>query len=613
MHSDPIAKQYEEALTLAEAGQYDQALAQIQEYLRLSPKDCQALNDAATILYCMRRGDEAIAYFEKALMFAEGDERTQVYWNLCETYIQEGHPDRAAGLFKQMRAEGVLNLDTLNRTAEAYLQHENLGGAMQMLHESLKMAPDQEVLVPMMEVIRSRRTPVTIMSESNDLTAQMLHASLNQLAPTELQTDPQVMENHQGITVHVGITPALTQASQANQSGPAIVVMNEEDYYSGQLEKVNVAVDAVVAVASDEAMEDLRQQTGLASAVQASAAIEADALVLHEKKQGKRLAAMGPWTTRQNPMFLIQCFQKLHYIDPDTRLYLAGAFKDEGLKRYLEQVIESMDLENVVFFDGAVKNMSKWLKDKHYIVSTAIDGGSLTGIWTGMAHGLKPVVHQFAGAEEMFDAEYVFNLAEDFCDQIAADDYAPAAYRQMAMTRFAEDGLATVVHSVICQLEKEIPVQQPSTPAINQAPAALPAVTQQPAATVNATSISMTQQNNQPPQGQMAQMNFSIPPASPTIESPTIEMTPPSPSIADLAEQALNASKTLGQMSSGQLEPHTESIIDFSTTQPSQPQPETTPEQKPGDDFKYNKQQGLVIDDLMPNRQEANAPFCSGT
>ena len=607
MQSDPIANRYEEALTLAEAGQYDQALAQIQEYLRLSPKDSQALNDAATILFCMRRGDEAIAYFEKALSLAEGDDKTQIYWNLCETYIQEGYPDRAAGMFDRMRQEGILNLDTLNRTAEAYLQQENLGGAMQMLHESLKISPDQEILVPMMEVIRSRRTPVSVIAAKDDPAAQMLSESLGRLSPTELKADDQSVQSHQGITVHVGITPALMQHSQTYGDQRSIVIINEDDIYSGKLEQVNASVDAVVAVASDEAMDDLRQQTGLASAVQASAAIEADALVLHEKKQGKRIAAMGPWTMRQNPMFLIQCFQKLHYIDSDTRLYLAGAFQDEGLKRYLEHLVESMDLENVVFFDGPVKNVSKWLKDKHYVVSTAIDAGSMTGLWIGMAHGLKPIVHQFAGAERMFGSETLFNLAEEFCDRIMSDDYTPAAYRQMAVERFAKDGLATVVHSIICELEKDISATtQPSAPAIAQAPVITPVTTQQPAAAMNATSISMTQQNNDPPQGQITRMNLSVPPATPTSTSDTN-------SISKIAEQALNASKSLQQMASSDPAQNAEPLVGFSTIEQGRPQTEATPPQNPADDFKYNKQQGLVIEDLLPTDQGTAAPFCSGT
>ncbi|MHC4960700.1 MAG: hypothetical protein ACYTE1_06060, partial [Planctomycetota bacterium] len=90
MHSDSAAQQYEQALALAEAGQHEQALEQIVNYLQVMPNDGKAFNDAGTLLFCMQRGRDAIVYFEKALQLCEGDDLTQVYWNLCETYLQEG-------------------------------------------------------------------------------------------------------------------------------------------------------------------------------------------------------------------------------------------------------------------------------------------------------------------------------------------------------------------------------------------------------------------------------------------------------------------------------------------------------------------------------------------
>ncbi|MHC4770870.1 MAG: hypothetical protein ACYS8O_03575 [Planctomycetota bacterium] len=75
MHSDSAAQQYEQALALAEAGQHEQALEQIVNYLQVMPNDGKAFNDAGTLLFCMQRGRDAIVYFEKALQLCEGDSR----------------------------------------------------------------------------------------------------------------------------------------------------------------------------------------------------------------------------------------------------------------------------------------------------------------------------------------------------------------------------------------------------------------------------------------------------------------------------------------------------------------------------------------------------------
>ena len=60
MHSDSAAQQYEQALALAEAGQHEQALEQIVNYLQVMPNDGKAFNDAGTLLFCMQRGRDAI-------------------------------------------------------------------------------------------------------------------------------------------------------------------------------------------------------------------------------------------------------------------------------------------------------------------------------------------------------------------------------------------------------------------------------------------------------------------------------------------------------------------------------------------------------------------------
>ena len=61
------ANHYEQGLKLAEAGQYQQALACMQEHLRTAGDDAQVLNDTGAILHCLGRSVEAIDYHPKTL------------------------------------------------------------------------------------------------------------------------------------------------------------------------------------------------------------------------------------------------------------------------------------------------------------------------------------------------------------------------------------------------------------------------------------------------------------------------------------------------------------------------------------------------------------------
>ena len=142
---------YRKALELAEAGSYEEALACIQEHLGSAPNDAEALNDTGTILLCMGCSDEAINHLKKARSL-QGDS-AEIVWNLVEAYLAVGKAKEAAELFDDMEQMGILNADVLNRTANVFLNENNLADAVKMLRRSLEISPNQEILHPMIEVI----------------------------------------------------------------------------------------------------------------------------------------------------------------------------------------------------------------------------------------------------------------------------------------------------------------------------------------------------------------------------------------------------------------------------------------------------------------------------
>jgi tetratricopeptide (TPR) repeat protein len=459
MQSETLTRQYEQALSLAEAGQYAQALDQMLGYLKASPLDGKALNDAGTLLFCMQRGGEAIVYFEKALAICSGDELTQVQWNLCEVYLQEGMPEKAAELFGPMRRQGTINADILNRAADAFLKKQDLGGAVETLLLSMTLYPDQEVLKPMLEIIRSHRQRVLLAADSSTAFVQTLKNTLEKRMPLDVVIGhPDAMSEkvqQAGTVIFAGAGKMLGYGLSLPKSCRTIVVLGEGDLYHWSVLQAHwKAADTILASASTEAIEDFRELTGVDSVVQVRPAAEPLTDIAQEKKPGKRIAAVGPWGMRLNPMFLIQCFQKLHYLDADMRLHFAGEFEDAGLERYIRSAVEAMDLDTVVFFDGPVKNLNRWFRDKHFVASTAIDSSAMNSIWAGMACGLKPVVHRFADAESWIDKRFMFTLAEDFCRQIQTAGYEPAIYQAMAQEQFESANVIRRLNAILCRWEQ---------------------------------------------------------------------------------------------------------------------------------------------------------------
>lgn len=147
---------YQDALDLAEAGNHQEALDSIQEYLCSSPDDAEALNDAGAILHCLGRSDEGVKHLIKAR--ALQSDSAEIIWNLVEAYLVIGKAKDASELFDDMQQMDILTADVINRTADVFLKNNDLCEAEKMLKRSLKLSPNQQILIPMIEIINQKIT-----------------------------------------------------------------------------------------------------------------------------------------------------------------------------------------------------------------------------------------------------------------------------------------------------------------------------------------------------------------------------------------------------------------------------------------------------------------------
>jgi pentatricopeptide repeat protein len=152
--TDGKPSEYREALKLAEAGRCEEALTCIQEYLASAPNDAEALNDTGAILFSLGHTQEAINHLVKAKNLY-GDS-AEIIWNLVEAYLAAGKAEQAVELFSDMERVGILNVDVLNRTAEVFLNNNNLSDTVKMLERSLEISPEQDILHSMIKVIRDK-------------------------------------------------------------------------------------------------------------------------------------------------------------------------------------------------------------------------------------------------------------------------------------------------------------------------------------------------------------------------------------------------------------------------------------------------------------------------
>lgn len=461
---------YQKGLALAESGQYEKAFGYLRKHLESCPGDGLAWNDAGTVLYCLGQVDEAIKYFEKARGLCPESELGGVYWNMFETYLDGGYPDLAVELFDEMERFEILNADCLNRTANAFLEEGAYGNAIEMLMRSLSMSGSQEILHPMIEVIRSKRVRVAFFAADFSESVEHIYDFVKQRFAAELHVGKSAEEIRRimewcDIAWFEGFDEAASQACSCRSRCKVIVRVHNDDVYEGRIKGIEKGnFDAVVLGSNSfvkrafvDSLGEVVEQSRL---VTMDYVIDVDAIAFRHRERGKNIACVCDLNPRSNPMFLLQCMQKLHYLDSGYRLYVAGQFADKATEQYVNYMVQTLGLSEVVMFEGAVEDLSEWFSDKHYVVWAGIGQEGFSGVFKGMASGLKPVVHNFPGSLGLLDSQFVFSLSEDFCSQVVSENYEPQRYRDFVVGRYGGNQQEQIVNDILVQLEKEITAER---------------------------------------------------------------------------------------------------------------------------------------------------------
>lgn len=149
-----------------------------------------------------------------------------------------------------------------------------------------------------------------------------------------------------------------------------------------------------------------------------------------EREKGFNIAYIGYINYRKNPALLLQCMKYLVDKDPRYVLHIAGTYQDADCSLYIEQMLDELKLRDNIVFHGWITNLETWTDDKQFLLSSSIHEGHPCGIMEGMAAGLKPIIHYFYAAQEMYPRKYIFSTIDEFVDMIMSNDFNSAEYRK---------------------------------------------------------------------------------------------------------------------------------------------------------------------------------------
>ncbi len=441
----------------------------MQEHICTTGGNAQVLNDTGAILHCLGRSDEAIEHFIKARSYQKSS--TEIVWNLVEAYLAIDKANEAMQLFDDMEQLGILNVDVINRTTNIFLEQNNKANAIEILLRSLRIWPNQEILKPMIEVIRCKRPKIAFFCGGDGM--GFLNEIIKfaeqrfQVHVFEDQTEEELYElmKWSDISWFEWCTNLAIIGSKQPKVCKNIIRLHRYEAYGQWPELVNWAnIDTLITVGNSfvkdaliHTVPNLESQTSIATI---PSGVNLEKFTFTERHRGKNIAFLSNLRTVKNPAFVLQCMQKLHYIDSEYRLFFGGIFQNRTLEQYLKHIVDALDLRDVVFFDGWQEDVRSWLEDKHYVVSTIIIESQGIGLLEAMACGVKPVIHNFPGADQIFSPEFLFNISEEFCNQILSDNYQPKRYRRFVEENYPLKNQLSDINNIFTEFEGEIDSQQ---------------------------------------------------------------------------------------------------------------------------------------------------------
>ena len=156
-----------------------------------------------------------------------------------------------------------------------------------------------------------------------------------------------------------------------------------------------------------------------------------------QRAPGFKIAYVGYINYKKGPMLLLHAFKAIVDQDQRYKLYIAGTFQDERDVLYYQQMIQELGLEQNVIYDGWQDNIDQWLEDKHYILCTSLLESQNMSVMQAMAKGIKPIIHNFVGAKNIYPESYRWNTIEQASNMVINSNYNSMEYHSFINNNYS--------------------------------------------------------------------------------------------------------------------------------------------------------------------------------
>jgi len=135
------------------------------------------------------------------------------------------------------------------------------------------------------------------------------------------------------------------------------------------------------------------------------------------------------WPQAKNHMGGLDIFTTLSRKDPRWRLHIRGQHENgEYWPRMYEHYLDSRGIRDKVTLYPPVDDMNLWYEKIDYLLHPGMKEAFCYAVGEAMAKGIKPVVNNFLGSEDIWDGEFTYNTHSEavirFLNKVGEDRLA---------------------------------------------------------------------------------------------------------------------------------------------------------------------------------------------
>jgi glycosyltransferase involved in cell wall biosynthesis len=161
-----------------------------------------------------------------------------------------------------------------------------------------------------------------------------------------------------------------------------------------------------------------------------------------ERGHGKRIGMACHVHPKKNLPLAIQVLGKL---PEDYSLHIAGDIQDPCTAEYLNHLGKTLRRKVYLYGHVPTNQLSLWWEQMNYCLSSSISEGNPNNVIEAMAKGLKPVIHNWPGAEDQFPEDLRFSTPEEAAQMITGGAYESSRYRGIVEKDFSLSNIDKVV------------------------------------------------------------------------------------------------------------------------------------------------------------------------